>query len=109
MNLYEIGKLSSRASKRRGERLPHFDRFTELLANEVNKVWLANNEAVVGVYVTAGGSRIVPQARSETAGGCAAKRPKIYHGTFAGVVATSQLVEQLALFQAEQAQGIATS
>ena len=103
MNLYQIGKLGSGASKRRGERLPHFERLAELLANEVDQVWFTGNEAVIGVDVTARGSRIVPQARGEAAGGCAAKRSEVYHGAFAGVGIASQLVEQLALFQAEQA------
>src|ERR1700674_2423703 len=103
MDLYETRELSGSASKRRVERLPHFDRFTELLANEVDQIWFAGNEAVVGVDVTPRGSWIVPQARGEAAGGCAAKRPEIYYGAFAGVVVGSQLVEQLALFQTEQA------
>src|ERR1700720_1909206 len=102
MNLYEIGELGSGASKGRGERLPHFDRFTELLANELDKVCFAGDEAVVGIDVTPHGSRIVSQARGKAAGGCAAKRPKIYYCTFAGIDMASQLVEQLAFFEAEQ-------
>ena len=103
MNLDQIGELGSGASKRRGERLPQFERLVELFANEVDQVRFAGDEAVVGVDVTARRSRIVPQARGEAAGGCAAKRSEVYHSAFPGIGIPSQLVEQLALFQAEQA------
>ena len=103
MNFYEIGKFRCSPSKDRGEGLPHFELVAELRANEVNQVRFAGNEAVVGVDVAPRRSRIVPQARGKAAGGCAAKRPEIYYGSFARVGISSQLVEQLALFQAEQA------
>ena len=101
MNLYEIGKLRCSPSKDRGEGLPDFELLAELRANEIYQVRLARNEAVLGVDVTARGSRIVPQAGGKAAGGCAAKGPEIYYGSFARIGISSQLVEQLALFQAE--------
>src|SRR5271170_3781621 len=102
MNLYKIGKLCRNALKNRGERLPHFEFVAELLTNEIDQVLFAGNEAVVGVDVTPRSSRIVPQARGKAAGGCAAKGPEIHYGSFARIGISSQLVEQLALFQAEQ-------
>src|ERR1700677_4520969 len=109
MNFYQISKLGSGSSKGCTERLPHFECFTELRTNEFDQVWFARNEAVVGVDVTPRGSRIVAQARGKAAGRCAAKGPEIYYRTFARVDISRQLVEQLALFKAEQAQGIASS
>src|SRR5258708_30160475 len=103
MNFYQISKLGSGASKCCTERLSHFECFTKLLTNKIDQVWFAGNEAIVGVDVTPRGSRIVPQARGKAASRCAAKRPEIYYGTFARIGISSQLVEQLALFQAEQA------
>ena len=85
MNFYQISELGSGSSKCCTERLPHFECFTELRTNEIDQVWFAGNEAVVSVDVTPHGSRIVPQARGKAAGGCAAKGPEIYYGTFAGV------------------------
>jgi hypothetical protein len=48
-------------------------------------------------------SRIFSQARSETTSGCSAKGSKLNHGPFAGIDIPGQMIEQLALFQAEQA------
>src|SRR5579862_7331397 len=103
MNFYQISELGSGALKCRNERLPHFQCFTELRTNEIDEVWFVGNETVVGVDVTPHCARIVPQTRGKAAGRCAAKGPEIYYRAFAGIATARYLVEQLALFQSEQA------
>src|SRR5258708_2083160 len=106
MNFYQIGELCRCLSKNRGERLPQLESLAESLSNEVYKVGLARDEAVIRIDAAPPSPRIVSQAGCQTAGGCSAESAEFNHRAFAGVNVPRQMIEQLAFFQAEHAQRI---
>src|SRR5580704_8743022 len=108
MDFDQVRELCCDPAKNRGKGLSLLDTLTELRSNEIDEIGFTRDKTVIGVNATSGSPRIVSQAGSQTTCRCPAKRPELDHGAFTGIGIASQMIEQLAFFQAEHAQGIAS-
>src|SRR5580698_3066057 len=108
MNCNQIGDLGCRTPKDRGKGLAYFERLAEMSTNKVHQVGLVGYEGIVRMDLPADGSRVGSEARGEAASRCSAKGPEINHRAFSRVDIAGQLIYQLALFQTEHADRVAS-